>query len=231
MQQRLATAAVQLSEARAEVAVILPSAVADVEHGEPSLFEAGRHDPSLWTGHQQTDVVRDIYRVLSLVLDEVPLARDEVPQLADVTVGAGIERLVAVQQDAARQMRVEVAGDVSRVGDPHVVVRDERANNLADDGLADALLAAKRERGVRLLAGSLEQRRDPSDDPATVLLVSAAHVVPDVRQEKGTVAGLRLDRPSTPHVQHAGLIAHRLEDHVVVLSPLWMVKPALRQRH
>src|SRR5262249_55170773 len=109
MKQCLAATVLELSDDGSEVCVILPSALAHVEHGEAALLEAGRHEPVRISGHKQAHVISYRHRLLALELDEAVVAGHEVLELALGGLVSGPERLVAVQKKAGSQMRVEAA--------------------------------------------------------------------------------------------------------------------------
>ena len=184
----------------AKYGVVLFMGVAHVQHGEPALLEPGRHLPVRITGHQQPHVVVDPERLPALELDRMALAGDQVLQLAFGLLVASPETLVGVQHQQRDHVAVEPSGDVTRVRHQLVVHAEQALHHLAELGLADALLAAQRERGAALERGSLEDIGQPRHHPRIELGVAAADVVAYMRQEFRAVALARFDRETAPQI-------------------------------
>jgi len=78
------------------------------------------------------------------------------------------------------------------------VAAEQRAERLADLGLAGAERTAQHQRGFRLDARLLKDLRPPAHHPQKRRLVAARRVVLHVRQEFRAVALTRLYREALP---------------------------------
>src|SRR3954465_15268235 len=113
----------------------------DVEDGKPPLAEPGGDLPIMVPGHEQADVVLDPDRVQAFELNEMGVSAHEVLEFALGRLVPRPERLVGVEEDERHHVSVELPGDVARLRDEGVVISEERAEDLANLRLADALSA------------------------------------------------------------------------------------------
>src|SRR5262249_7561654 len=97
-------------------------------------------------------------------------------------------------------------------------------------GLADAGLAAERERGAELLVGLLRDLSEPADDPAIEIVIALGDVVADVGEKFFAFARAWLDRESAPEIVVALAPAGRRELDPFVLATLAAPQPDLTVR-
>ena len=103
-------------------------------------------------------------------------------------------------------MRVELPRHVSRIVNEEVVLREKRADMLANDSLAGAHLAAQHQRDADALARTLHHVGKEGDNPCEKLLVAAADVVEQMVAQGLPAVRLRrrLERESAPQIEIAG---------------------------
>ena len=163
--------------------------------------------------------------------DLAAFARVQILQLALGTAVPRPKALVAVQEQTGDHVRVEPTRDVARIGHELTVRAEERADYLADLGLADTLWPSEHERRANFPGGVLHYVGEPSNNPVIQALVPPAHVVPNVSKKFGAVAVLRLDREPVPEVVLASNHeARRVERDALVLPPLRVSEPEIAER-
>src|SRR5260370_41424475 len=112
-----------------------------------------------------------------------------------------------------------------------MIVRNQRAEELADFGLGDAHFAAEGERRAWLHSWLLHDLREPCNNPIVVSIIAPSDIVAKMSQELRAVALARLDGESAPEIVVAVSTATGCELDALILSSLQMAEPMLCYRH
>ena len=136
VEERLIAAILELLGHLSKITVVAGASRVDVEHREAALIFARGHDPGLVRGHDELEVVLKADRIDAFGLDLLNGRCDQTFETALRRLVARPDRFVGLEQQARRHVGVKLPRHVSRVVNEEIVLREKRADMLADDGLA-----------------------------------------------------------------------------------------------